>query len=243
MTLEEIKKTGDKKAILKYRTQCAKDSVKEYREQMRDATPEERKSIDKYIKSISKPTGIEFDEEQEQLDFVQPHKQIPVTLTIEGDAISREAVLDMLEDINAETEGVGFYYEHYVDYIKALPSVKPQESSRDMEEIEEIINCDADAETKCKMISNILTAKPHYFEKQEPAYCDRNICLRNEYNGIGCDECEVTKSQEPKTGHWIADIDRWGDVITTVNGYRCDKCNAFDSDKDNYCPNCGAKMD
>ena len=33
--------------------------------------------------------------------------------------------------------------------------------------------------------------------EQEPAYCDRNICLRNEYNGIGCDECEVTKSQEP----------------------------------------------
>ena len=34
---------------------------------------------------------------------------------------------------------------------------------------------------------------------QEPKYCDRNICLRNEYNGIGCDECEVTKSQESKT--------------------------------------------
>ncbi len=44
--------------------------------------------------------------------------------------------------------------------IKALE----HESSRDMAEIEEIINCDADAETKCKMISNILTAKPHYFE-------------------------------------------------------------------------------
>ena len=33
--------------------------------------------------------------------------------------------------------------------------------------------------------------------EQESKYCDRNICLRNEYNGIGCDECEVTKSQEP----------------------------------------------
>lgn len=31
-------------------------------------------------------------------------------------------------------------------------------------------------------------------------YCDRNICLRNEYNNIGCDECEVTKSQEPSGG-------------------------------------------
>ena len=36
--------------------------------------------------------------------------------------------------------------------------------------------------------------------EQEPKYCDRNICLKNEYNGIGCNECEVTKSQEPK---WI----------------------------------------
>ena len=32
--------------------------------------------------------------------------------------------------------------------------------------------------------------------EQEPKYCDRNICKSNEYNGIGCDECEVTKSQE-----------------------------------------------
>lgn len=43
------------------------------------------------------------------------------------DAISRQAVLDMLEDINGETEGVGFYYEHYVEYIKNLPSVTPEE--------------------------------------------------------------------------------------------------------------------
>ena len=33
---------------------------------------------------------------------------------------------------------------------------------------------------------------------QESKYCDRNICVSNEYNGIGCDECEVTKSQEPQ---------------------------------------------
>lgn len=37
----------------------------------------------------------------------------------------------------------------------------------DMEEIKEIVECDADIETKYNMISNILTAKPHYFEKQE----------------------------------------------------------------------------
>lgn len=36
-------------------------------------------------------------------------------------------------------------------------------------------------------------------QRQEPKYCDRSICVMNEYNGIGCDECEVTKSQESKT--------------------------------------------
>lgn len=27
-------------------------------------------------------------------------------------------------------------------------------------------------------------------------YCDHNICVLNEYNGIGCDDCEVAKSRE-----------------------------------------------
>lgn len=50
------------------------------------------------------------------------------------------------------------------DTANLLEALK-QESSRDMEEIKEVINCEADAETKCKMISNILTAKSHYFEE------------------------------------------------------------------------------
>ena len=40
----------------------------------------------------------------------------------------------------------------------------------------------------------------------EPKYCDRNICIKNEYNGIGCDECEVTKSQEPKIGNLVENL-------------------------------------
>ena len=43
-------------------------------------------------------------------------------------------------------------------------------------------------------------------------------------------------------GEWIADVDKWGDVVTTVNGYVCSKCGVFNSDKDNFCPNCGADM-
>lgn len=48
--------------------------------------------------------------------------------------------------------------------------------------------------------------------------------------------------QEPKIGHWIVIVAKWGDTVTTVNGYRCSECNAFNMDEDNYCPNCGAKM-
>lgn len=73
-----------------------------------------------------------------------------------------------------------------INDVKAIPSAEP---SRDMEEIEEIINCDADAETKCKMISNILTAKPHYFEEQEPkrGHCENcDTCSKNHCGDALC---------------------------------------------------------
>ncbi len=50
--------------------------------------------------------------------------------------------------------------------------------------------------------TNAVVCNREWYERavkaleQEPKYCDRNICISNEYNGIGCDECEVTKSQE-----------------------------------------------
>ena len=46
------------------------------------------------------------------------------------DAISRQTVRDMLKDINADTDGVGFYYEHYDEYIKNLPSVSTERTGR-----------------------------------------------------------------------------------------------------------------
>ena len=78
----------------------------------------------------------------------------------------------------------------------------------------------------------------------EPRYCDRNICLRNEYNGIGCDECEVTKSQEPKTGHWIEQIDHEENCRTLICS-NCDRPALHDGDsiwKHKFCPHCGARM-
>ena len=48
---------------------------------------------------------------------------------------------------------------------------------------------------------------------------------------------------QPKMGHWIEDTDKWGDEVTTVNGYKCSECGEFNGYNDNFCPNCGAKMD
>lgn len=45
-----------------------------------------------------------------------------------------------------------------------------------------------------------------------PKYCDRNICLKNEYNNVGCEDCEVTKSQEPATKNVLA-VDCIVDVL------------------------------
>ena len=48
---------------------------------------------------------------------------------------------------------------------------------------------------KCPLYDSLDKAISALEEKQtNTAECDRNICLRNEYNGISCDECEVNKT-------------------------------------------------
>ena len=117
--------------------------------EMRDATPEEQEAIAKYIKSISKPTGIEFDididkkvesygkllkhpvvkhimnEEQEQLNFVQP----PVTLTVGGDCISRQQAKAYLYDRIDRLKDNELYdiFSVIIDgMVNELSPVKPQ---------------------------------------------------------------------------------------------------------------------
>ena len=60
-------------------------------------------------------------------------------------------------------EPSGKIYEEH----KLILELLEQKPCRDIDEIKEVMNSDADAETKCKMISNILTAKPHYFEEPQ----------------------------------------------------------------------------
>ena len=38
--------------------------------------------------------------------------------------------------------------------------------------------------------------------------CNRNICLRNEYNGISCDECEVNKTNTAEC-FTIEELESW----------------------------------
>ena len=45
-----------------------------------------------------------------------------------------------------------------------------------------------------------------------------------------------------KKGKWIPQFDKWGDYVTTTEGYKCSECGEFDTMKDNFCPNCGADM-
>ena len=79
------------------------------------------------------------------------------------DAISRQVVLDMLENINAETEGVSFYYEHYVEYIKNLQSVTPQPKTGQW------IDEEGDYGTRC---SECKKWYPHkIITKHEVLYC------------------------------------------------------------------------
>ncbi len=46
-----------------------------------------------------------------------------------------------------------------------------------------------------KMAIQALSQEP----KAEKPMCDRNICLSNEYNGIGCEECVVNKAEQEPT--------------------------------------------
>ncbi len=82
--------------------------------EMRDATPEEREAIAKYIKSISKATGVAFDEEQEQLDFVQPHKRIPVTLTVQKEKTCDGCLFQQYPRITVCQECSRYYSDNYV---------------------------------------------------------------------------------------------------------------------------------
>ena len=50
-------------------------------------------------------------------------------------------------------------------------------------------------------------------------------------------------SAKPKTGYWIEGKYRDDDIRYNDNSYKCDKCGRIVDFKENYCPNCGARME
>lgn len=92
-------------------------------------------------------------------------------------------------------------YSEVEEIIKALE----QQPSRDIKEIAEIMKCDVDAETKCKMISNILIAKPHYFEldhdefepiKPEEMQKCKDIVKKYTPKQQPCDDATIRKKEK-----------------------------------------------
>lgn len=84
--------------------------------------------------------------------------------------MTREEIIEQLNLAIGliKQDGKDWLDDRDIPMLEACVKALSQEPSRDIKEISEIMKCDADAETKCKMISNILIAKPHYFEEQEP---------------------------------------------------------------------------
>lgn len=148
------------------------------------------------------------------------------------DCISRKAVLDLVADYDLSMGQV-------VKGIHALPSVTPTN-----EDISEAYIKGYD-----------YGVKDWFKSKTQPCEdCVSRADVKEQMLKYGFNAPDMTVTEfvedclqpvtpQPKMGRWIADVDRWGDIVTTVNGYRCSECNTFDTDKDNYCPNCGAKME
>jgi hypothetical protein len=95
------------------------------------ALPDIDKKVESYKELLKHPvikSIMGMDETQEQLDFVQPHKRIPVTLTVSDDLISRQAAVDAIQHaFDRETLLNSFVRKFAVDALKTMPSVKPQE--------------------------------------------------------------------------------------------------------------------
>ena len=142
---------------------------------MRDATSEEQKSVDDFIKSISKPTGVDFwDLEQEPCE----------------DAINRQAVLDLIsreETLTAFADYVGSGmsmndFDALWDIVAKMPAVNPTKTGHWIEHPE------------------IETSTPEYLMFYECSECgDKQcFCKSDIHKKHFCNNCgaRMVESQE-----------------------------------------------
>lgn len=106
----------------------------------------------------------------------------------------------------------------------------------------------------CENCGHDMTFKIAVCGEQEP--CEDAVSrqavldLFEDYCGVAHNYAQVWEDVEnlpsvqpkAKTGRWETSVDRWGEEVTTVNGYRCSECGEFNGFNDNYCPSCGADM-
>jgi hypothetical protein len=190
---------------------------------MRDATPEERESVDKYVKSISKLTGVNFD-----------------TLVSEpsGDLISLETVIEWLKA--KDIIKLSSQEETARKELKALLPVNPQEPSGDAisrvkHAIYKVCLSEGNKDIFVKILDEINKLSS---VKQESC---SNCCNGNQIEKAKlCQKSYLAgmeHKQEPKTGHW----DR--------RACKCSECgyqitfSEYTEHKYKHCPNCGARME
>ena len=176
------------------------------------------------------------------------------TQLADGDrAISLNAVLNALEMSYLKSEIDDLTYQR----IKELPSVTqpcedlisreasiPKEWKDIFKDVDEFIEYIWDrldtTEFEDSYIPAVFNAEPN--EHFKISASEKREQLYELFVEMVKRENVPSATPKPKIGHWIAVVDKWGDTITTVNGYKCSECNCFNEDKDNHCPNCGVKM-
>lgn len=167
--------------------------------------------------------------------ILQELKWVPVSERLPGfhkDVLLSLRSLDIEVGFRAETEPYFYCHGDYIEpqnVLAWMPLPEPYEAKNEVEEIMAALE-----QQPCEDAISRQVIKEQMIKY-----------------GFHAPDMTVTEfvenlppaTPQPKTGYWIADVDRWGDIVTTVNGYRCSECNAFDTDKDNYCPSCGLKME
>lgn len=82
-----------------------------------DILPNIDKKVESYKKVIKNPVVksiMGMDEEQEQIDFVQPHKKIPVTLTVQKEKTCDGCLFQQYPRITVCQECSRYYSDNYV---------------------------------------------------------------------------------------------------------------------------------
>ena len=78
--------------------------------------------------------------------------------------------------------------------------------------------------------------EPITFQDERLLEINKKICTRLK-------AIPAADVRENRRGEWVPKFNKWGDYVTTVDGYECSVCGEFDPMKgDNFCPYCGADM-